>query len=198
MPRGRKRVCVLCGKTITDNNDSVPYKGRYAHSACFNVAIKAIHVDKNEKLNEKQDKNSASNKQKAKPQVELKDGLSEEEYIQKKLYYDFLKINICEQLPVKIYALTENYIKKYNFTFQGMYQTLTYIKNILEKEFGDSIVGLIPYYYTEADLYYKTVKKIAEANKDKDPSTMYKNKTIYIDTTKKQKKQLDITSIREG
>ena len=29
MPRGRKRVCLLCGKPIEDNNDSVPYKGRY-------------------------------------------------------------------------------------------------------------------------------------------------------------------------
>ena len=33
MPRGRKRICLLCGKTIEDNNDSVPYKGLYAHSA---------------------------------------------------------------------------------------------------------------------------------------------------------------------
>ena len=53
MPRGRKRVCLLCGKTIEDNNDSVPYKGRYAHSSCFRVAVKAVHVDKTEKLEEK-------------------------------------------------------------------------------------------------------------------------------------------------
>ena len=35
MAKGRKRVCVLCGLTIEDNNDSVPYKNRYAHTACF-------------------------------------------------------------------------------------------------------------------------------------------------------------------
>ena len=54
MPRGRKRVCLLCGKPIEDNNDSVPYKGRYAHSACFRVAVKAVKRKREDLLSQKQ------------------------------------------------------------------------------------------------------------------------------------------------
>lgn len=188
----RPRKCILCGLNINDPNDSVPYKGRYAHNACFRAAIKAVHVNKSEQLSEKAEKKKG---RVAKPKAELKDGLSEDEYIQKNLYYDYLKKNIASDLPVKVYALTENYIKKYDFTFQGMYQTLTYLKDILQKEFGEDIVGLIPYYYVEADKYYRSIKDIEERNKDIDMKKMYQHRTIYIDTKKKEIKQLDITTI---
>ena len=204
MPRGRKRVCVLCGKPIEDKNDSVPYKGRYAHNTCFRVAVKAVHANKTEKLEEKA--KQAETKQKeikkkgrpSKPKVELKDAVTEEQYIQKKLYYDYLREFFGIKLPAKIYALTERYIQQYDFTYQKMYQTLTYMHNILEKEFTDDIVGLIPYYYDKADKHYHTVKQVEENNKDKDIKEMYKNRTVYIDPKKKKRKQIDITSIGEG
>ena len=192
--RGRKRVCVLCGLTIEDNNDSIPYKNRYAHIACFRAAAKAIHVDKTEKVKKKEAEKKT--KPVSKPKAELKDALSDEEYIQKQLYYDYLcKTTGIAELPVKIYALTENYIKKYNFTFQGLYATLTYMHNILEKEFGEDIVGLIPYYYTEAQAHYKAVKSVGDRNKDVSTEGMYKKKTVYIDPKQKKIKQLDITTI---
>ena len=201
MPRGRKRVCVLCGKPITDNNDSVPYKGRYAHSDCFRVAVKAVHVNKTEKLEEKAEKAEQKTKKKrgraAKPKAELKDSITEEQYIQKKLYYDYLREFLGIKLPAKIYVLTERYIEQYDFTYQRMYQTLTYMHNILEKEFTDDIVGLIPYYYDKAERHYHSVKQVEENNKDKNISGMYKNKIVYIDPKKKKRKQIDITSIGE-
>lgn len=194
MAKGRKRVCVLCGLTIEDNSDSVPYKNRYAHTACFRAAAKAIHVDKTEKVKKKEAEKKT--KPASKPKAELKDALSDEEYIQKKLYYDYLcKTTGIAELPVKIYALTENYIKKYNFTFQGLYATLTYMHNILGKEFGEDIVGLIPYYYTEAQAHYKAVKSVGDRNKDINTEGMYKKKTVYIDPKQKKIKQLDITTI---
>lgn len=194
MAKGRKRVCVLCGLTIEDNSDSVPYKNRYAHTACFRAAAKAIHVDKTEKVKKKEAEKKT--KPASKPKAELKDALSDEEYIQKKLYYDYLcKTTGIAELPVKIYALTENYIKKYGFTFQGLYATLTYMHNILEKEFGEDIVGLIPYYYTEAQAHYKAVKSVGDRNKDINTEGMYKKKTVYIDPKQKKIKQLDITTI---
>lgn len=194
MAKGRKRVCVLCGLTIEDNNDSVPYKKRYAHTACFRAAAKAIHVDKEEKVKKKEAEKKI--KPASKPKVELKDALSDEEYVQKNLYYDYIrKTTGIAELPVKVYALTDNYIKKYEFTFQGMYATLTYMHDILEKQFGEDIVGLIPYYYTEAQAHYKTVKAIGDRNKDINTKGMYKHKTVYIDTKKKKIKQLDITTI---
>ena len=194
MAKGRKRVCVLCGLTIEDNNDSVPYKNRYAHTACFRAAAKAIHVDKTEKVKKKEAEKKT--KPASKPKAELKDALSDEEYIQKQLYYDYLcKTTGIAELPVKIYALTENYIKKYNFTFQGLYATLTYMHNILEKEFGEDIVGLIPYYYTEAQAHYKAVQSVGDRNKDVNTEGMYKKKTVYINPKQKKIKQLDITTI---
>lgn len=194
MAKGRKRKCVLCGLPIDDNNESIPYKNRYAHITCFRAAAKAIHVDKEEQVQKKAEEKKTRAKPKA--QVELKDGLTDEEYIQKNLYYDYLKKNIgVSELPVKVYALTENYIKKYAFTFQGLYATLTYMRNILEKDFGEDIVGLIPYYYTEAQAHYKAVKGVEDRNKDVNTKGMYKHKTVYIDTKQKKIKQIDITSI---
>lgn len=198
MPRGRKRICLLCGKPIEDNNDSVPYKGRYAHNACFRVAIKAVHIDKTEKLEEKAEQKAAKKRGRPpKPKAELKDSVTEEQYIQKKLYYDYLRKFIGDKLPAKVYAVTERYIQQYDFTYQKMYQTLTYMHNILEKEFTDDIVGLIPYYYDKAEKHYYTVKQVEEKNKDKDIEGMYKNKIIYIDPKRKKCKQIDITSIGE-
>lgn len=194
MAKGRKRKCVLCGFPIENNNESIPYKNRYAHITCFRAAAKAIHVDKEEQVQKKTEEKKARVKPKA--QVELKDGLTDEEYIQKNLYYDYLKENIgVSELPVKVYALTENYIKKYAFTFQGLYATLTYMRNILEKDFGEDIVGLVPYYYTEAQAHYKAVKGVEDRNKGVDTKGMYKHKTVYIDTKQKKIKQIDITSI---
>ena len=194
MAKGRKRVCVLCGLTIEDNNDSIPYKNRYSHIACLRAAAKAIHIDKTEKVKKKEAEKKT--KSASKPKAELKDALSDEEYIQKQLYYDYLcKTTGIAELPIKIYALTENYIKKYNFTFQGLYATLTYMHNILEKEFGEDIVGLIPYYYTEAQAHYKAVKSVGDRNKDVNTEGMYKKKTVYINPKQKKIKQLDITTI---
>ena len=192
--KGRKRVCVLCGLTIEDNNDSVHYKKRYAHTACFRAAAQAINVDKTEKVKKKEAEKKT--KPVSKSKAELKDALSDEEYIQKNLYYDYIcKTTGIAELPVKIYALTENYIKKYGFTFQGLYATLTYMHNILEKEFGEDIVGLIPYYYTEAQAHYKAVKSVGDRNKDVNTEEMYKKKTVYINPKRKKIKQIDISTI---
>jgi hypothetical protein len=98
-----------------------------------------------------------------------------------------------------IYALTENYLKKYDFTFQGMYQTLTYMHNICEIEFGEKIVGLIPYYYKDAEKHYQSVKAVGENNKQVDTSGMYHKKMVYIDPKKKKKiKTIDITTVKDG
>lgn len=197
----RKRVCILCGKPIEDNSDSVPYKGRYAHSACFRIAVKAVHVDKTEKLEEKkQQKEDATQtkKRRGRPsriKTELKDGITEEEYIQKKLYYDYLKTFLGDKLPPKVYVLTERYIQQLDFNYQKMYQTLTYLHNIVEKEFTDDIVGLIPYYYDKAERHYKAVKKVEDNNKDTNIEGMYKKRVVYIDPKKKKRKQIDIASV---
>ena len=71
---GGRRKCKICGEWIEDNNDSVKYKNGYAHTHCFDIAMKVTVSNKKESL---QSKKKTTSK---KPQKELKDGLSEEEY----------------------------------------------------------------------------------------------------------------------
>lgn len=187
-----KRKCVICGEWIEDNSQSVPHKGRYAHDFCFNIAMKTIRNDKSEKL----EKASASkSKTKKKPKVELKDPMSEEDYGHKKAYYEYLRMLVGE-LSAKVYVLTEDYINKYGFTFEKMKKTLVYLNEIIHKDLVGDVVGIIPYYYTEAQNYYDNIEKLANENKD-GISNMYQTKTIVINPRKKAVKQIDITSIFE-
>lgn len=186
-----KRKCVCCGEYIGTGEESVPYKGRYAHIKCFNIAVKTIQIDKTDKLKETKKKTSP----KKKPKAELKDAVSEEEYAEKKQYYQYLRELINDDLSAKIYSLSDQYISRYNFTFKGMYQTLVYMHEIIEKDLIGDIVGLIPHFYTEAERYYENVSKIEQKNKDIDTSKMYQEKTILINPKQRKNIQIDISSV---
>ena len=188
-----KRKCVLCGEWIEDDTQSIPYKGRYAHIQCFNVAMKTIKKSKDEKLAEK---SKSKTKAKApKPKAELRDAVSEEEYADKKQYYQYLRTLIDDELSAKVYALSDQYISRYNFTFKEMYQTLVYLHEIVEKELVGDVVGLIPYYLSEAQNYFRSIEQIEEINKDIDVSKMYKKKIIKIQPKKRVVNQIDIEGI---
>ena len=190
-----KRKCVICGEWIEDNTQSIPYKEKYAHTICFNISLKAIKKDKDEKLAEK---SKSKAKATPKPKAELKDAVSEEEYAEKKQYYQYLRQLINDELSAKVYALTDQYISRYSFTFKEMYQTLVYLHEIVEKDLVGDIVGLIPYYYDQAQHYYKSIEHVAEVNKNVDVSKMYKEKVVMIQPKKRIAKQLDIESIGKG
>lgn len=190
------KKCIICGEPITDEQ-GVPYKGRYAHSKCFNIAIKALQKDKTDKIKESTQKKKTGRK--ARPKAELKEAMSEEEYEKKQNYYKYLRSIVEEnELSVKTYALTEDYIKRYSFTYDSILQTLIYLHEIKEKDLTGNIVGLIPYYHTEAQRYYDSINKVAELNKDKNISDMYHEKTIIIQPKKRKIKQIDIKSIGKG
>ena len=190
-----KRKCVICGEWIDDNSQSIPYKSKYAHVLCFNTAMKVIKKDKDDKLAEK---TKTKTKAAPKPKAELKDAVSEEEYAEKKQYYQYLREIIDDELSAKVYALSDQYVSRYNFTFKEMYQTLVYLREIVEKELVGDVVGLIPYYLTEAKNYYASIDKVEEANKDIDVSKMYKEKVVRIQPKKRILKQLDIENIGKG
>ena len=182
-----KRKCVCCGEWIEAGEASIPFKGRYAHQKCFNIAIKALQQDKAEKLSEKQ-RNTSKKQSRSKPKAELKEALSEREYAHKKQYYQYLhKLLNSDTLSAKIYALSNDFISKYGFTFQSMYQTLVYLHEIAEKELTGDIVGIIP--------YFDSVKNVEELNKEVDVSDMYRTKTIKLKPRSKKIKQLDIEAI---
>ena len=189
------RKCVICNEILDEQG--VQYKGRYAHQKCFNIAMKTLQKDKNKEIDKVAEKKKVGRK--AKPKAELKEALSEEEYQKKQQYYNYLRELIDgQELSAKIYALTEDYIERYKFTYESMYKTLVYLHEIIEKELTGDVVGIIPYYHSEAAQYYESIDKVAEFNKDIDISQMYKEKTILIQPKKKKIKQIDIESIGKG
>ena len=189
------RKCVICNEILDEQG--VQYKGRYAHQKCFNIAMKTLQKEKNKEIDKVAEKKKVGRK--AKPKAELKEALSEEEYRKKQQYYNYLRGLIDgQELSAKIYALTEDYIERYKFTYESMYKTLVYLHEIIEKELTGDVVGIIPYYYSEATQYYESIDKVAELNKDIDISKMYKEKTIIIQPKKKKIKQIDIESIGKG
>ena len=189
-----KHKCALCNTYIDNPSDEVPYKSRFVHKTCFNASLKAIKKDKDEKLAEKS-KSKAKTKSVPKPKAELKDAISEEDYAEKKQYYQYLRSLIDDELSAKVYALSDQYISRYGFTFKEMYQTLVYLHEVVEKELVGDVVGLIPYYLTEAQMYYKSIEQVEIINKDIDVSKMYKEKVVRIQPKKKTIKQIDIESI---
>lgn len=192
----RLKKCVICGEFIQIDEQSVPYKNRSAHQRCFDIAMKTISKEKCSQLNLVAERKRRTKTSTAKPPVELKDGLSEEEYAKKQKYYAYLRNLIGdEEMSAKVYALTEDYLKRYKFTYVSMYQTLLYLNEITEKELTGDVVGLIPYYHTEATRYFESVEKVTESNKDKDIDEMYIHRTIVVKPSHKKVKQIDIESI---
>ena len=190
-----KRKCIICGEWIENNSQSIPYKGKWSHEKCFQIAVKAIKKDKDEKLAEK---TKPKAKPAPKPKAELKDAVSEEEYAEKKQYYQYLRELINDELSAKVYALSDQYVSRYNFTFKEMYQTLVYLHEIVEKELVGDIVGLIPYYLSEAQNYFKSIEQVEEVNKSIDISKMYKEKVVRIQPKKRIIKQINIEDIGKG
>ena len=144
-----KRKCQICGEWIEDKNDSVPYKKGYCHTKCFNVAMKVVTAKKSKEV--------AAKAKTPKPQKELKDGLSEEEYAQKKHLCDYLRGLTGKDLPVKIYKLIEDYCKKYKMTFTQIEGDLRYFYEVKENEVEGDAIGIVPYIHTEAQEYYESL-----------------------------------------
>lgn len=194
---GRPKKCLICGKSILDPNDMMPYKERYVHKACFNIGIKAITMNKQDALSEATQSKREKKEKKEKtavPKIEkLQDAVSEEDYEQKKKYYTYLKALIGDEVSPKIYAVTKKQMDMYGFTYEQMYQTLVYLNEILEKDLKGDVIGLIPYYYKDAVKYFEDIERIKMKNIN--VAGMYEKKTVYITPKVKKNKLLDIDSI---
>ena len=85
----------------------------------------------------------------------------------------------------------------YEFTWEGMEQTLEYCFSILGltlREDGE-IVGLIPWYYDQAQSFYKQLNNIESQKVDLDK--LYKKKYIKVTPKKKDVDLIDISKIGE-
>ena len=202
MARGRPKKCCVCGNPIK-GEEPVPFKNKFVHSACLNIAIKVLADDKRKQLKDKDKDKEYKKESKKTSKAELKDALSEEEYTEKKAYYNYIRelmgIPIGEKLDAKIYVISNSYYEKYGMTWKEMYQTLVYLNEILEFDFDKEkgIIGLIPYYCSSAKRFYLELEKIENQNKDLDITNTFKEKIIYINPQQRTVKQLSIEDIGE-
>ena len=199
MARGALKKCPYCGERVERNAPSIEYKGRTYHKVCFNFVVDATQNANKEKKIEKKKKEKAEKKKIPKPERrEPKKALSEQEYQEKQAYYNYLRQVInTTKLPVKVYALTEDYIKKYEFTYKKMHNTLIYLNEILQKNLTDTVVGLIPYYYSETEKYFNDIEDVKKEMESLDVTQLYKTHSVQINPKRRvrRNKQIDITNI---
>ena len=196
-----KRKCVICGEWIEDNNDSIPYKNRYAHKKCMDVIVKSTLMKKETNANrikKTKEKNEQSVVKKPKQPTVLKEGMSEEEFKQKKQFFDLLKMISLQVLEAKDYVIAENYIKKYKFTWGGMSNTLRYVFYVLEKEDVSRTepLRIVPQYYNDAFKFYENMKIVEQNNQD----TMESQELIKVKqhiTYKKKRPRINLIDIEK-
>ena len=185
MPRLKK--CKLCGLPIQPDEPFVPIEQRYAHERCFDNWSKTLIGSKSKSLKEKK-KTKTEKKRKVVP--ELKDGLSEEEYQEKVRYYQYFG-QLVEEISPKIRKLSEDYMRKYRISYKELYQTLMYLNEISSVDLKGDIIGILPFYFTQAKNYYEELKVIEKNNENVQP--MYQHKKIQVKPKKRKIIQLDIT-----
>ena len=190
--------CVLCNKPIEetdigDNTKVIPYKKSLAHKKCFDHIMKGYSkIEHNITLQKEADKKQAkkeAEEKKIKPVEVETEGLSEEEYAYKRRYYAYLREQLGD-VQSKHYAFTDRLMKKFDYTFSGMYNTLVYVHDVLNIMFNDengNIVALIPYHYEEAETYYADLEKCERSNEGKDISKMYQTRTVKVKKDKKRR-----------
>lgn len=85
------------------------------------------------------------------------------------------------------------------FTWEGMEQTLEYCFSIVgleaRKDEDSDIVGLIPWYYDQAQAFYAQLDSIEPSKVDLDK--IYKKKHIKVSPKKKNIDLIDISKIGE-
>lgn len=191
-----RRKCKICNEWIEDNSDSVVYKNGYAHRNCFNIAMRVTVTEKKESLTKKKT-------QPVKKQKELKEGLSEEEFQQKKKLCDYIRYLTKEDISVVTYKLMEDYKKKYGITYQQMYDDLYWFFDICNHEVtGSTVIGVVPNCHTEAQKYYASIQRAnasCQAKLDQLPD-MYKVAHVTTGVTGRRSapEQIDISSIGAG
>lgn len=189
------RKCVICGQIIKPTDETVPYKKRHAHVQCFNNVMKITTSEKRQKVEEKKKTVSTTKPKK----VQYKDAVTEEEYQEKQRFYNIIKqITKTENLEPKIYKLAEDYVNKYGFTYDGMTRCMDYIARVLEMTITGDGMGLIPYYYAEAEKHALTIAETREKNKDLTPEitdNFYEKCSILIKKKRPKIKQINIEEI---
>lgn len=194
MPRAMY-ICPVCHKNVLASK-AIHIKTRYYHKSCLDKKIKKEKekID-NDKLTKKQrEQYERVLKQSALP--EIPEAVPESEAQAAEKFFSKVE-QIQGKCTAKSSAMAYKYKDMYEFTWEGMEQTLEYCFSILGltlRENGE-IVGLIPWYYDQAQSFYKQLNNIESQKVDLDK--LYKKKYIKVTPKKKDVDLIDISKIGE-
>lgn len=196
-----KRKCSICGKEIVSGDETVDYKQKKVHKACFEILMRQALKERNTLQKNTQKKKEPVEQ---KPVKELKDGLSEEEYQEKQKLFDLIrKYENTTKLSAKTYKLIDdlrNKGKKYSY---DDIRNAIYWKHELS---GDNSVdwtdfaGLIVYFIDDALEWYAANQVVQEKNQEilDSKAQLYSNVIIKKKVPEPAVKEIDIASIGSG
>ena len=134
--------CPLCGKTFDANQEPFVMINSRRYA----------HLSCQQSANEKEDKIQ-------------KDKTALEQYIKKLFSYD--------KLPLKVTKQIQKYVTENNYTYSGILKTLKYWfeikKGDIEKANGG--IGIVPFVYNDAFLYWRGIWEAREKNKEIKPES---------------------------
>lgn len=190
-------VCPVCHKNVLASK-AIHIKTRYYHKTCLDKKVKNEKERiSNSKLAKKQrEEYERALKESALPIIP--EAVPESEATAAQSFF-----NKVEQLQGKCTAKSSAMAYRYKnmyeeFTWEGMEQTLDYCFSILGmtiREEDDCIVGLIPWYYDQAQEFYKQLNNIEPTKTDLDK--LYKKKYIKVTPKKTNVNLIDISKIGE-
>lgn len=197
MPRAMY-ICPVCHKNVLASK-AIHIKTRYYHKSCLDKKIKKEKekID-NDKLTKKQrEQYERALKQSALP--EIPEAVPESEAQAAEKFFSKVE-QIQGKCTAKSSAMAYKYKKMYEgFTWEGMEQTLEYCFSIVgleaKKDEDSDIVGLIPWYYDQAQAFYAQLDSIEPSKVDLDK--IYKKKHIKVSPKKKNVDLIDISKIGE-
>ena len=134
------------------------------------------------------------------PQKEVKTGLTEEEYQEKKQLCDFIREKTKADITIKIYKLIDDYIKKYKVTYKDIYETLYWYYSIESNEVKGDMIGIFPYVYNEAKNAMDNIRGAQKNCQEKmsEMISMYPEKVLKLpDIENRIIDQIDISKIGE-
>lgn len=184
-----KRKCVICSQYIEKDDETVPYKNRYAHVKCFNSLMKMAVKSNGEK------KAASMRKKKTVKVKAVGEALSEEEAKEKRDLIAYVERLFGEKANSKIYTQIKNMKSDFPYyTYAGIKSALEYFYEVQDNPITQKGVGIVPYIYDQAQKYFEHLYKTYEHNaKIEDVSTLYKETKIKIvpPRTPQEEKSMD-------
>lgn len=175
----RQHICVFCNTPIEDVADEIPYKKRFAHRNCYNSFLKATTTVAREKQTDKKQKTP----KRTTATTAIKKPVSEEEYQEKREYVSLVKELIgADEIPVQIFAITNNYMERYGLTYHDMTIALEYWYKVKGNVYQEgNLVGIVPYIIDDAKKFFKNLNATMNKNAELDTSNFYAKHTVKIE-----------------